>query len=82
MFYILRSNISGSLQGWGEYQWKSQELCISSGASNKGFYIIDISDKTAPKEVYHSPGKNVYDIAVSENDVYLARADGHRILIN
>ena len=77
MFYILRSNISGSLQGWGGISVEvSGNYAFLSGASNKGFYIIDISDKTAPKEVFHSLGKNVYDIAVSGNDVYLARADG------
>lgn len=77
MFYILRSNISGSLQGWGGISVEvSGNYAFLSGASNKGFYIIDISDKTAPREVYHSLGKNVYDIAVLGNDVYLARADG------
>ncbi|MBU3966371.1 MAG: hypothetical protein KKG76_03195 [Euryarchaeota archaeon] len=77
MFYILRSNISGSLHGWGGISVEvSGNYAFLSGASNKGFYIIDISDKTAPREVYHSLGKNVYDIALSGNDVYLARSGG------
>ncbi len=77
MFYILRSNISGSLQGWGGISVEiSGNYAFLSGASNKGFYIIDVSNKTLPREVYHSPGKNVYDIALSGVDVYLARADG------
>jgi len=58
MFYILRFNISVLFRDGGEYQWEvSGNYAFLSGASNKGFYIIDISDKTAPKEVYHSPGK-------------------------
>ncbi len=77
MFYILRSNISGSLQGWGGISVEvSGNYAFLSGAYNKGFYIIDISDKTSPREVYHSVGKTVYDIALSGNDVYLARAGG------
>lgn len=77
MFYILKSNVSGSLQGWGGISVEvSGNYALLSGDSNKGFYIIDISNKTAPREVYHSLGKNVYDIAVSGNDIYLARADG------
>ncbi len=77
MFYILRSNVSGSLQGWGGMSVEvSGKYAFLSGDYNKGFYIIDISNKSAPREVYHSAGKNVYDIAVSGNDVFLARADG------
>lgn len=77
MFYILRSNISGSLKGWGGISVEvSGNYAFLSGAYNRGFYIIDISDKTAPREVYHSLGKNVYDIALSGNDVYLARSGG------
>lgn len=77
MFYILKSNVSGSLQGWGGISVEvSGNYAFLSGDYNKGFYIIDISNKTAPREVYHSTGKNVYDIAASGNDIYLARADG------
>ncbi len=77
MFYILRSNISGSLQGWSGISVEvSGDYAFLSGVNNKGFYIIDISNKSAPREVYHSSGKNAYDIALSGNDVYLARADG------
>lgn len=77
MFYILKSNYSGSLQGWGGIAVEvSGDYAFLSGDYNKGFYIIDISNKTAPREVYHSLGKNVYDIAVSGADVYLARAGG------
>lgn len=77
MFYILKSNVSGSLQGWGGISVEvSGNYAFLSGDYNKGFYIIDISNKTAPREVYHSTGKNVYDIAASGNNIYLARADG------
>lgn len=77
MFYILKSNVSGSLQGWGGISVEvTGNYAFLSGDYNKGFYIIDISNKTAPREVYHSTGKNVYDIAASGNDIYLARADG------
>ncbi|MCZ7372613.1 MAG: hypothetical protein O8C60_02970 [Candidatus Methanoperedens sp.] len=77
MFYILKSNISGSLQGWGGISVEvSGNYAFLSGASNKGLYIIDVSNKTRPREIFHSLGKNVYDIAISGNDVYLARGDG------
>ncbi len=77
MFYILRSNASGSLQGWGGISLEvSGKYAFLSGDYNEGFYIIDISNKSAPRGVYHSLGKNVYDIAVSGNYVFLARADG------
>ena len=77
MFYVLRSNISGSLQGWGgESVAVSGGYAFLSGAQRKGFYLIDVSNPTEPIEVFHSIGKEIYDIAVSENKVYLARADG------
>jgi hypothetical protein len=77
MFYILKSNISGSLQGWGGIAVEvSGKYAFLSGAERKGFYIIDISNKTAPKEIFHSVGKNVYDIAVSDMGIFLARGDG------
>ena len=77
MFYVLRSNVSGSLQGWGgESVAASGRYAFLSGAQRKGFYLIDVSDPANPKEVFHSIGKEIYDIAVSENNVYLARADG------
>ena len=77
MFYILKSNDSGTLRGWagtsievlGNYVFLSAEKRI-------GFYIIDVSDPANPEQVFHSLGKNVYDIATHGNDVYLARGDG------
>ncbi len=77
MFYILRSNLSGSLQGWGGIAVAvSENYAFLSGEQRKGFYIIDITDPSRPREVFHSIGKNVYDISLSESGVYLARADG------
>jgi hypothetical protein len=38
--------------------------------------MIDVSNPSKPREVFHSVGKNVYDISVSDMGVYLARADG------
>ena len=77
MFYILRSNLSGSLQGWGGIAVAvSGNYAFLSGEQRKGFYIIDISDPSRPREVFHSIGKNVYDISLSESGVYLARANG------
>lgn len=77
MFYILKSNISGSLQGWGGISVEVfGNYAFLSSAFNRGLYIVDISNKTAPREVFHSLGKKVHDIAVSGNEVYLARADG------
>lgn len=77
MFYVLKSNISGSLQGWGgESVAVSGGYAFLRGSQRKGFYIIDVSDPANPKEVFHSIGKEIYDIAVSGNNVYLARADG------
>ncbi len=77
LFYILRSNISGSLQGWGGMAVAvSGNYAFLSGQKGKGFYIIDVSSPSKPIEVFHSGGKNVYDISVSDIGVYLARADG------
>ncbi len=77
MFYILKSNISGTLQGWGGISVEvSGRYAFLSAAQRKGFYIIDVSDPSMPKEVSHTFGKNVYDIAISEGNVYLGRADG------
>ncbi len=79
-FYVLKSNISGFFQGWGGTSVAvSGNYAFLSGANKQGFYIVDVSDPAMPKEVYHSIGKEVYDIAISENDVYLARADGTSI---
>ena len=76
-FYILRSNISGSLQGWGGMAVAvSGNYAFLSGEQRKGFYMIDVSNPSKPREVFHSVGKNVYDISVSDMGVYLARADG------
>ncbi|MCZ7360273.1 MAG: Ig-like domain-containing protein [Candidatus Methanoperedens sp.] len=76
-FYIERANISGSLQGWAGIALEvSGNLAFLSGEKRSGFYVVDISDVAAPKEVYHSLGKSVYDIAVSGDQIYLARADG------
>ncbi len=76
-FYTLKSNISGFFQGWGGTSVAvSGNYAFLSGANRQGLYIVDVSDPAMPKEVFHSTGKEVYDIAISENDVYLARADG------
>ncbi|MDD5616488.1 MAG: hypothetical protein PHH85_09835 [Candidatus Methanoperedens sp.] len=76
-FYILRSNVSGSLQGWGGMAVAvSGNYAFLSGQNGKGFYMIDVSNPSKPREVFHSGGKNVYDISVSDLGVYLARADG------
>lgn len=77
MFYILRSNVSGSLHGWGGISVAvSGNYAYLSGQKGKGFYMIDVSNPSKPREVFHSDGKNVYDISVSDLGVYLARADG------
>jgi len=76
-FYILKSNISGSLQGWGGVAVAvSGNYAFLSGPKGKGFYMIDVSNPSKPREVFHSVGKNVYDISVSDIGVYLARSDG------
>lgn len=76
-FYVLKSNISGFFQGWGGISVAvSGKYAYLSGAERKGFYIIDVSDPVNPQEVYHSIGKVVYDIAISRDLLYLARADG------
>lgn len=77
IFYVLRSNVSGSLQGWGGVSVAvSGRYAFLNGAQRKGFYIIDVSDPTNPTEVFHSIDKEIYDIAMSENNVYIARANG------
>ncbi len=76
-FYGLKSNISNFFEGWGGTAVAvSGNYAFLSGAERKGFYIIDISDPENPKQVFHSVGKNVYNIKVTENGVYLAMADG------
>jgi len=80
-YLTLKANISGFLQGWGgKVIAVSGNYAFLSAASRQGFYIVDIADPTNPKDVYHSVGKEIYDIAVSEDGVYLARADGTAIL--
>lgn len=77
MFYVVKSNISGTIQGWagiaievsGNYAFLSVEKRV-------GFYIIDVSDPERPKQVFKSLGKSVYDIAIHGKDVYLAKSDG------
>ncbi|KAB2942442.1 MAG: LVIVD repeat protein [Candidatus Methanoperedens nitroreducens] len=77
MFYVLKSNISGTLQGWAGISIEvSGNYVFLSAEKRVGFYIVDVSDPESPKEVFHSLGKNVYDIAIRGNDVYLSRADG------
>ena len=77
MFYVLKSNISGTLRGWAGISIEVSGNYVFLSAENRiGFYIVDVSDPESPKEVFHSLGKNVYDIAIRGNDVYLARADG------
>lgn len=77
MFYILKSNISGTLRGWAGISIEvSGNYVFLSAEKRVGFYIVDVSDPGNPEEVFHSLGKNVYDIAIRGNDIYLARADG------
>jgi hypothetical protein len=77
MFYVLKSNDSGTLRGWAGISIEvSGNYVFLSAEKRIGFYIIDVSDPERPEQVFHSLGKNVYDIARHENDVYLARADG------
>lgn len=76
-FYVLKSNISGTLQGWAGISIEvSGNYVFLSTESRIGFYIVDVSNPENPKQVFHSLGKSVYDIAIHGNDVYLARADG------
>lgn len=76
-FYIVRTNASGFISGWGGMAVAvSGRYAFLSGTRREGFYIIDVSNASNPKELFHSAGKNVYDIAASGNYVYLARADG------
>ena len=76
-FYVLKSNISGTLQGWAGISIEvSGNYVFLSAEKRNGFYIVDVSDPENPQQVYHSLGKSVYDIAIQGNDVYLARADG------
>ena len=66
-FYILRSNISGFLQGWGGMAVAvSGNYAFLSGQKGKGFYMIDVSNPSKPRDLFHSVGKNVYDISVSD----------------
>lgn len=76
-FYVVKSNVSGFFQGWGGISVAvSGNYAFLSAAQRQGFYVIDVSDPTSPKEIFHSTGKEIYDITVSGKDVYLARADG------
>ncbi|MFZ3383321.1 MAG: hypothetical protein WA144_05295 [Candidatus Methanoperedens sp.] len=77
MFYVFKSNISGTLQGWAGISIEvSGDYVFLSAEKRNGFYIVDVSDPESPEQVFHSLGKSVYDIAIHGNDVYLARADG------
>lgn len=77
-FYVLKSNISGFLEGWGGRSVDvSGNYAFLSGAQRTGFFIIDVSDPTTPVQVYQTiRSKSLFDIAVMNNDVYLAEADG------
>lgn len=77
MFYVLKSNVSGTLQGWAGISIEvSGNYVFLSAEKRVGFYIVDVSEPESPEQVFHSLGKSVYDIAIQGNDVYLARADG------
>lgn len=79
-YLTLSANISGFFQGWGATRIAvSGNYAFLNAASRQGFYIVDISDPTNPKDVFHSVGKEIYDITVSEDGIYLARADGTAI---
>ncbi len=76
-YLTLSANISGFFQGWGGKRIAvSGSYAFLNAASRQGLYIVDISDPASPRDVYHSIGKEIYDIAVSEDGVFLARADG------
>lgn len=76
-FYVVKSNVTGFLQGWGGVSVAvSGNYAFLSVAQRQGFYVIDVSDPSSPQEIFHSTGKEIFDIAVSGKDVYLARADG------
>lgn len=77
MFYVLKSNDSGTLRGWAGISIEvSGNYVFLNAEKRNGFYIIDVSDPEKPKQVFHSLGKDVSDIATHGNDVYLARAYG------
>jgi len=91
VFYVVRSNVSVSCpeylyspgtQCWHTTGWGGTSVAISgkyaflNGANRQGFYIIDVSDPVNPTQIFHSVGKEIHNIEVSGNDVYLARADG------
>ena len=76
-FYNLKSNVSGSLQGWGGMAVAVYgKYAFLSGQNERGFYMIDVSNPSKPREVFHFVGKKVYDISASDIGIYLARADG------
>jgi hypothetical protein len=77
MFYVVKSNISGTLQGWAGIAIEvSGNYAFLSVENRVGFFIIDISNPERPKQVFRSLGKSVYDIAIHGKDVYLAKSDG------
>jgi hypothetical protein len=91
VFYVVRSNVSESCSSytyspgtvcWHTTGWGGTSVAVSgnyaflNGANRQGFYIIDISDPANPIQLFHSAGMEAHNIAVSGNDVYLARSDG------
>ena len=76
-FYVFKANVSGLFQGYGGKSVAvSGNYAFLNGASRKGLYIVEVSDPSNPREVYHLEGKAIHDIAISGGNVYLARADG------
>jgi hypothetical protein len=91
VFYVVKSNVSESCSTyayspgtvcWHTTGWGGTSVAVSgkyaflNGANRQGFYIIDVSNPANPTQLYHSIGMEVHNIAISGNDVYLARADG------
>lgn len=76
-FYILKSNISGSVSGWGGIAIAvSGSNVYVVGDQRQGFFVLDVSNRSKPKLVYRLTAKPVYDVAALDNLVYLAQADG------
>jgi hypothetical protein len=76
-FYILKSNISGSLSGWGGIAIAaSGDKVYAVGDQRQGFFILDVRNKTKPVQTYRTTVKSAYDVAALDDVVYVVMADG------